>query len=70
MIEVSVQSALDTLTEGKIFKWSDDNLKTQLPLLPGASASFTIYLYAVADFIAPASRNGNYFRKEPTDFLS
>lgn len=73
MIEVSVQSALDTLTEGKIFKWSDDNLKTQLPLLPGASASFTIYLYAVADFIAPASRNdlsSGAYLSQPSSLMS
>lgn len=57
MIEVSIQSTLDAATEGKIFKWSDENLKTQLPLPPGASASLTLYLYAATDFIAPMSRN-------------
>ncbi|XP_012285614.1 protein brunelleschi [Orussus abietinus] len=56
-VEVSVQSALDTATEKKIFKWSEENLKTQLPLLPGASASLTLYLYAVTEFIAPTPRN-------------
>ncbi|KYN45017.1 Trafficking protein particle complex subunit 9 [Trachymyrmex septentrionalis] len=57
MIELSVQSALDALTESKIFKWSDENLMTQLPLQPGSSASLTLYLYAATDFIAPSIRN-------------
>ncbi|XP_018057662.1 PREDICTED: protein brunelleschi [Atta colombica] len=50
MIELSVQSALDALTESKIFKWSDENLMTQLPLQPGSSASLTLYLYLVSSF--------------------
>lgn len=58
MIEVSVQSALDNALEKRIFKWSDDNLKTQLPLLPGANASFTLYLFAATEFIAAQTRNG------------
>lgn len=61
MIELSVQSTLDTVTEGKIFKWSDENLMTQLPLQPCTSASLTLYLHAATDFIAPVSRNGNIF---------
>lgn len=59
MVELSVQSALDALTESKIFKWSDENLMTQLPLQPGSSASLTLYLYAATDFVAPSIRNGN-----------
>lgn len=59
MIELSVQSALDAATENKIFKWSDENLMTQLPLQPGSSASLTLYLYAATDFVAPTIRHGN-----------
>lgn len=59
MIELSVQSALDAVTENKIFKWSDENLMTQLPLQPGNSASLTLYLYAATDFVASSIRNGN-----------
>lgn len=59
MIEVSIQSTLDTIMENKIFKWSDENLMTQLPLQPGNSASLTLYLYAATDFVAPSIRNGN-----------
>lgn len=58
MIELSIQSTLDELTESKIFEWSEDNLKTQLPLKPSCNASFTLYLYAATDFIAPHIRNG------------
>lgn len=35
----------------EIFKWSDDNILSQLPIQPGASASFTIYVYGAGDFI-------------------
>lgn len=59
MVELSVQSALDAVTESKIFKWSDENLMTQLPLQPGTSASLTLYLYAATDFVTPSIRNGN-----------
>jgi len=59
MVELSVQSTLDATTESKIFKWSDENLMTQLPLQPGSSASLTLYLYAATDFVAPSIRNGN-----------
>lgn len=58
MVELSVQSALDAATESKIFKWSDENLKTQLPLQAGNSASLTLYLYAATDFVTPSIRNG------------
>lgn len=53
MIEVSIKSALDAITEGRVFKWSDENLKTQLPLQPGTSASLTLYLYADTKFVVP-----------------
>ena len=63
MFEVSVQSNLDAPTEAKVFKWSEENLKTQLPLEPGASASLTLYLYAVVDFVAPSPRHGKLSKK-------
>jgi len=61
MVELSVQSALDATTENRIFKWSDENLMTQLPLQPDSSASLTLYLYAATDFVAPSIRNGNIY---------
>jgi hypothetical protein len=57
MIEISVQSTLDSLTESKVFKWSNENLLTQLPLQPQASACITLYLYAAMDFVA-SQRHG------------
>ena len=33
---------------------SVDNLKAQLPLLPGSAASVTVYVYGASDFIIPA----------------
>ncbi|XP_015605441.1 protein brunelleschi [Cephus cinctus] len=73
MIEISVQSTLDAPTESKIFNWSDENLKTQLPLQPGASASLTLYLYAVVDFLAPTSRNeisSSAYLSQPSSIMS
>lgn len=35
----------------EIFKWSDENILSQLPIQPGTSASFTIYVYGAGDFI-------------------
>lgn len=59
MVELSVQSTLDAVTESKIFKWSEENLMTQLPLQSGNSASLTLYLFAATDFVASSIRNGN-----------
>uniref|UniRef100_A0A0C9R0S0 Bru_0 protein n=1 Tax=Fopius arisanus TaxID=64838 RepID=A0A0C9R0S0_9HYME len=64
MIEVSIKSALDSLSESRVFKWSDDNLKTQLPLLPGTSASLTLYLYADTNFVVP-KQTSNSFGRSP-----
>ncbi|XP_008555730.1 protein brunelleschi [Microplitis demolitor] len=50
-IETSIKSSLNSIKESKIFKWSDSNLNSQLPLEPGASASLTLYLYADMEFI-------------------
>ncbi|XP_011499919.1 PREDICTED: protein brunelleschi isoform X2 [Ceratosolen solmsi marchali] len=52
MIEISVQSTLDSLTESKVFKWSNENLLTQLPLQPQSSACITLYMYAAMEFVA------------------
>ncbi|XP_063989770.1 protein brunelleschi [Diachasmimorpha longicaudata] len=61
MIEVSIKSALDASTESRVFKWSDENLKTQLPLQPGTSASLTLYLYADTNFVVPNKQMNNSF---------
>ena len=61
MIEISVQSILDAATESKVFNWSEENLKSQLPLKPGASTSLTLFLYAVMDFVVPSARHGQFF---------
>ncbi|XP_046397297.1 protein brunelleschi isoform X2 [Ischnura elegans] len=37
--------------EGKMFRWSKENVASQLPIAPGASASFTLYLYAAGKFL-------------------
>ncbi|CAG5074038.1 Similar to brun: Protein brunelleschi (Drosophila melanogaster) [Cotesia congregata] len=50
-VETSIKSSLSKIKEAKIFQWSDDNFNSQLPLLPGASASLTLYLFADMEFI-------------------
>lgn len=55
MVEVSVHSTLEPLTQEQVFQWSQENLQAQLPLQPGADASFTVYLYSLADFLTPAA---------------
>nr|CAD7258323.1 unnamed protein product [Timema shepardi] len=59
LLEVSVESGFDS---SQVFQWSHDNLQAQLPLLPGASASFTLYLNSMHEFLAPASyfEHGQY----------
>ncbi len=41
----------------EIFTWSNDNIISQLPIQPGASASFTIYVYGAGDFIGQPECN-------------
>jgi hypothetical protein len=55
MVEVSVHSTLEPSVQQQVFQWSQENLQAQLPLQPGADASFTIYLYSLADFLTPAT---------------
>ncbi|ODN02451.1 Trafficking protein particle complex subunit 9 [Orchesella cincta] len=49
-LEMKMDSRLDKQILD-IFKWSEDNIMSQLPIQPGASASFTVYIYGVGDFI-------------------
>ncbi|CAK9819366.1 Protein brunelleschi [Anthophora quadrimaculata] len=72
-IELSIQSTLDAATEGKIFKWDEENFMAQLPLQPGADASLTLYLYAATDFIAPTYRNdisSSTYLSQPSSLMS
>lgn len=52
-LEVSIQSALEQLTQEKMFVWSNEAILEQLPLQPGSSAVINLTLYAHASFIAP-----------------
>ncbi|XP_066993209.1 protein brunelleschi [Anabrus simplex] len=74
MLEVSVQSALEPSVQQQVFQWSQENLQAQLPLQPGATASFTIYLYSVADFLSPVENEmsslANGGSSQPASFLS
>jgi len=55
-LEMKMDSRLDKQILD-IFKWSEDNIMSQLPIQPGASASFTVYIYGVGDFIGQPDNN-------------
>ena len=58
-IEITLDSRVDKRVS-EIFSWSDDNLQSQLPIHPGSSASFTVYIYGAGDFIGqPDSQAGD-----------
>ncbi|KAJ9597832.1 hypothetical protein L9F63_011327, partial [Diploptera punctata] len=69
MVEVTVHSALEPSVQQQVFQWSQENLQAQLPLQPGATASFTIYLYSLADFLMPDAGSTAY-GSQPVSFLS
>lgn len=52
MLEISLQSTMEQSLQDQIFRWSQENLQSQLPLQPGQSASLTLYLYSAANFFA------------------
>lgn len=55
-LEMKMDSRLDKQIL-EIFKWSEDNIMSQLPIQPGASASFTVYIYGIGDFIGQPESN-------------
>ncbi|XP_076361025.1 LOW QUALITY PROTEIN: trafficking protein particle complex subunit brun [Tachypleus tridentatus] len=50
-VDIGLHSKLDKATQETFFTWSKENLDTQLPILPGNSASFTLYIRALGDFV-------------------
>lgn len=52
MVEVSIQSVLENSLQDQIFKWSIEELESQLPLMPDASATLTLHLYSAANFLS------------------
>ncbi|KAL3284966.1 hypothetical protein HHI36_019095 [Cryptolaemus montrouzieri] len=52
-LEVSIQSALDSAAQEKMFVWSNETVQNQLPILPGGSATINLTLYGQANFISP-----------------
>lgn len=49
-LELSLDARLDKKAPD-IFTWSEENILSQLPIAPGASASLTVYMYGIGDFI-------------------
>ncbi|KAJ8925963.1 hypothetical protein NQ315_009816 [Exocentrus adspersus] len=53
MLEVEVNSILDPCLQNQVFKWDNDEVQQQLPIQPNESITVTLYLHAVANFLAP-----------------
>lgn len=75
MLEVSMQSVLEPALQDQIFKWSNENLQAQLPLMPNCSASLTLYLYSAANFLAsnfhgPDLSSGVYSSSHASSIMS
>lgn len=48
--------------ESAFFTWSKENLDTQLPIAIGSTASFTLYINAIGDFVNPMKlKSGMHF---------
>lgn len=60
-IDITMQTVLDSNLQEQMFTWSEQNLRSQLPLKPGCSASFTLYIYAVGRFLAATGAQVNFF---------
>lgn len=75
MLEVSMQSVLEPGLQDQIFKWSQENLQSQLPLMPNCTASLTLYLYSAANFLsngfaAPELSSGVYSSSHASSIMS
>ncbi|XP_026288363.2 protein brunelleschi isoform X1 [Frankliniella occidentalis] len=70
LLEISAQCVLDPSQLKQVLQWSADNIQAQLPLHPGASASFTLYLHGHAEYIAPPRSDVNDGGSQPSSLLS
>lgn len=57
-IEINLESKIDKHLD-EIFNWSQSNLQSQLPIPPGGSASFTVYIHGIGDFIGQPSQTAD-----------
>ena len=62
LLEITMQSMLDVDIQAQTFQWSKENLMAQLPIKPGSSASFTLYIHATADFLAPGTDGKHHYK--------
>ncbi|GFS33195.1 trafficking protein particle complex subunit 9 [Trichonephila inaurata madagascariensis] len=51
-LDISLHSKLRKDLESSFFTWSKENLDTQLPITAGSTASFTLYINSIDDFIS------------------
>lgn len=75
MLEVSIQTVLEPALQQQIFKWSQENLQAQLPLMPNQTASLTLYLYGAANFLSsgysgPELSSGVYSSSHASSLMS
>ncbi|KAL7645759.1 UNVERIFIED_CONTAM: hypothetical protein RMT77_002654 [Armadillidium vulgare] len=52
-VEVALESQNEVEGPDKIFQYSLENLRAQLPIAPGGRASLTLYIYAASEFLLP-----------------
>ncbi|XP_023236924.1 trafficking protein particle complex subunit 9-like isoform X1 [Centruroides sculpturatus] len=55
-IDISVQVKSDKSKESSFFTWSQENLAMQLPITPGSSACFTLYINGLGEFVYPTHK--------------
>ncbi|XP_057664018.1 protein brunelleschi isoform X1 [Diorhabda carinulata] len=53
MLEVEINSILETSLQDQMFYWNNDDIKKLLPISPGATVTFPLYLHSAAKFLAP-----------------
>ncbi|XP_073961512.1 protein brunelleschi-like [Choristoneura fumiferana] len=50
-LDLAIQSNADTQLQSKVFQWSNDEIQSQLPIVPNGTALISMKLYGEADFL-------------------
>ncbi|KAI8439530.1 hypothetical protein MSG28_013279 [Choristoneura fumiferana] len=50
-LDLAIQSNTDTQLQSKVFQWSNDEIQSQLPIVPNGTAVISMKLYGEADFL-------------------
>ncbi|XP_013180026.1 PREDICTED: protein brunelleschi [Papilio xuthus] len=60
-LDLAIQSNMDNQLQSKVFQWSNDDVQSQLPILPNEVATIKLKLYAEADFLDLGGVGENLF---------